>query len=215
MKFIYALIIILIAIVLFYPKVNYSVQKDNYLKNLKGKKIKPLNELSKSDFYIPQSTLESVSLRKNAFNNQENANTITIDPIMIEGDTTIIRDDPSVSDLLIQPRLIRKDNMFPNMIGNTEHKLFLNDLSSDKSFEDKNVSQLPDFYTSDFNDEVTNIGKFFDETNQYKGNTYEKYDIPTECYMDNNNSVVCATTRLQQLPKTNCESKTIYREFFT
>ena len=206
MNFIYVLIIILIALILLYPKMN--IGKEDYLKKMATGELKPLDSMSKADFYIPQSTLESVSLSKNMYNNQANANSITLSPIEIEGDTTIVRNDPSMDNSIVQPRIIRKDNMFPNMIGNTEYKLFLDDPSeSDKSFEDRNISQLPDFYKSDLDDEITNIGKFFDDTNQYVGSDKLKDTIPSNCYMDDKNEIICVKTKLEELSKTDCQIK--------
>tara|TARA_Y100000590_G_C15683598_1_gene1000749 strand:+ start:388 stop:1191 length:804 start_codon:yes stop_codon:yes gene_type:complete len=102
------------------------------------------------------------------------------------------------------PDYYRKDRLNENPEGTEELKPFLNDKDkSENAWTDNNVSEHPKFYNSDIKDEITNIGEFFDENNQYNDKTSLNTNSLTtdSCYTDKNGNYFCEdNTRLQLIP---------------
>ena len=65
------------------------------------------------------------------------------------------------------------------------------------------VSEHPKFYSAEIKDELTNIGAFFDDKNQYSDKTSSNTNSLTtdSCYIDKNGTEFCEdNTRLQLIP---------------
>tara|TARA_B100001248_G_scaffold254640_1_gene233253 strand:+ start:214 stop:1005 length:792 start_codon:yes stop_codon:yes gene_type:complete len=110
----------------------------------------------------------------------------------------------NVKQRMYLPDYYRKDILSGNTIGSEELRPFLTDeKKSEDSWTDKNVSEHPRFYNSDVKDELTSIGSFFDENNQYSDKTSINGDslISDSCFKDKNNNIFCEdNTRLQLIP---------------
>lgn len=122
-----------------------------------------------------------------------------------EDNLTFTRTDMNnVKQRIYLPDYYRKDRLSGNTIGSEELRPFLTDeKNSENSWTDKNVSEHPKFYNSDIKDELTNIGSFFDENNQYTDKTSINGDALTSdtCFKDKNDNTFCEdNTRLQLIP---------------
>jgi hypothetical protein len=98
---------------------------------------------------------------------------------------------------------IKNDIVSPNPIGSTEYRFVEENPKVPYSLE--NVSQHPSYYRSDFTDELTKTGKFFDENNMFNDKTspYSKTILPDRCFMDKNNDILCNyNNKLQIIPPT-------------
>lgn len=102
------------------------------------------------------------------------------------------------------PDYYRKDRLSGNTIGSEELRPFLTDeKTSESSWTDKNVSEHPKFYNSDVQDNLTDIGSFFDKNNKYNDSTSATtVALPSDrCYLDKMGNQFCEeNTRLQNIP---------------
>ena len=103
------------------------------------------------------------------------------------------------------PDYYRKDTMPMNDIGSEEYRPFVRDSEEpDSSWTDTNVSEHPKFYNVAIkNDNLTNIGSFFDKDNQYNDTTScNTLALPSDkCYLDKDGGKFCLdNTRLQLRP---------------
>ena len=102
------------------------------------------------------------------------------------------------------PDYYRKDRLSQNPEGTEELKPFVNNKDdSEQAWSDINVSEHPKFYNSDLKDEITNIGSFFDENNQYNDKTSPNTESLSSdsCYTDKSGKYFCEdNTRLQLIP---------------
>ena len=98
---------------------------------------------------------------------------------------------------------VKKDTLSPNPIGTTEYKFI--DENPKYAWSDVNVSQHPEHYKSNFTDELTNSGGFFDndDDNKFHDRTSSRSssNLPDRCFMNQNNEVLCNfNNRLQNIP---------------
>lgn len=103
------------------------------------------------------------------------------------------------------PDYYRKDTMPMNNIGSEEYRPFVRDSEEpDRSWTDANVSEHPKFYSVAIkNDDLTNIGAFFDKDNEYNDTTScNTLALPSDkCYVDKDGGKFCLdNTRLQMRP---------------
>jgi len=106
------------------------------------------------------------------------------------------------------PDYYRKDTMDGDDLVLSEMRPFVEDVEgdndSDSAWTDENVSEHPKFYNSNLKgDELTNIGEFFDENNQFSDTTScNTYALPSDnCYKDKQGKKFCMDkTRLQVVP---------------
>ena len=72
---------------------------------------------------------------------------------------------------VLKPEIVKEDTLSPNPIGTTEYKFI--DENPKFAWSDINVSQHPEYYKSNFTDELTNTGGFFDndDDNSYHDRT--------------------------------------------
>tara|TARA_B100001287_G_C22681896_1_gene530953 strand:+ start:2465 stop:3331 length:867 start_codon:yes stop_codon:yes gene_type:complete len=114
------------------------------------------------------------------------------------------KDDPNSTKNYYLPDFYRKDRLCGNDIGTEELRPFIiDDNKSDDSWTDGNVSNHPKFYTNDINNELTNIGSFFDKNNMYHDKTSSNTDVlaSDSCYKDKMGNLICEnTSRLQNIP---------------
>ena len=105
---------------------------------------------------------------------------------------------------------VKKDTLSPNPIGTTEYKFI--DENPKYAWSDVNVSQHPEHYKSNFTDELTNSGGFFDndDDNKFHDRTSSRSssNLPDRCFMNQNNEVLCNfNNRLQNIPPTLISDK--------
>ena len=92
------------------------------------------------------------------------------------------------------PEYYKKDNLSANTIGTTEYKFAeVDNLKSSHSWTDKNVSQYPNYYSSQLKDEITNVGAFFDINNNFIDTTSPRsvVDVGEVCYRTKEGEQVC------------------------
>jgi hypothetical protein len=111
---------------------------------------------------------------------------------------------------VIKNQQVKTDTLSPNPIGTTEYKFI--DENPKYAWSDINVSQHPEHYKSNFTDELTNSGGFFDndDNNSYHDRTSyrSKTNLPDRCFMNQNNEVLCTfNNKLQNIPPTLIEDK--------
>ena len=109
-----------------------------------------------------------------------------------------------VSERFYVPEYYRKDTINSNDIGSEEYREFLLDENKNEtSWSDTNISQHPKYYTSDFRNNLTNPGTFFNNNNQYNDTTSSKTKaLPSDdCYIAKNGLRFCKDkTRIQNVP---------------
>ena len=192
-KIIFLAFIVILLLFLYYPReepsqseiqslVHYKKKSGDFIfpqishgfQQLSNKIIKPLNNIEK---LLP--------------NNDDNMNIIR----------TSNRD---VSGRFYVPEYYRKDTLNSNDIGSEELREFLLDeTKNDTSWSDTNISQHPKYYTSDFKNNLTNPGTFFNNNNQYNDTTSSKTEaLPSDnCYIAKNGLRFCKDkTRIQNVP---------------
>ena len=103
------------------------------------------------------------------------------------------------------PDYYRKDTMPMNNIGSEEMRPFVTDEgATEDSWTDENVSEHPKFYRATMkDDDLTDIGSFFDKNNQYNDTTSPNtFPLPSDnCYVDKEGGKFCLdNTRLQVVP---------------
>jgi len=94
-----------------------------------------------------------------------------------------------------------KDFISPNPQGTTEYRFI--DENMKTAWSNTNVSQHPKHYTSDVEDEKTNISDFFDKSQFYHDNTSpnSSTSLPERCSVGPNNEVYCNfNNKLQLIP---------------
>lgn len=124
-----------------------------------------------------------------------------------ESKVNIIRSSNTENDqnpIYYNPSAYKKDFMSPNPLGTTEYNFAeFNDEKTSYAWTDNNVSQHPTFYRSEFSDEKTNVGKFFDKKNHFhdKTSSYSTNNLPDRCFLDKEDNIVCNfNDRLQNIP---------------
>ncbi len=121
-------------------------------------------------------------------------------------DITVVRDTPGTmtKNRFYLPDYYRKDRLGGNDIGNAEVRPFIrNNEVSEKAWTDSNVSKHPKFYNSDIQNELTNVGMFFDKNNQYndKSSANTNVLVSDSCYQSKDGTEFCEdSTRLQNIP---------------
>ena len=162
------------------------------------------------DFPYPNTTSESYELSANSFNNISNvAEKGTKEYKSVKGlvnkDSIVEkRTGPPVNSESHIPTYYRKDNLSGSTIDSSEYKFAeVDNTKSSLAWSDQNVSQYPNFYTSQVKDELTNIGGFFDKNNQFADKTYPKSTANNDddCYVGKSGEKVCVNnTRLYNVP---------------
>tara|TARA_B100000963_G_scaffold355551_1_gene374027 strand:- start:3278 stop:4153 length:876 start_codon:yes stop_codon:yes gene_type:complete len=121
-------------------------------------------------------------------------------------DITVVRDKPGTmtKKRVYFPDYYRKDRLGGNDIGNSEVRPFVRDSEKpEDSWTDNNVSEHPKFYNSDIQNELTNVGMFFDKNNQYNDKTSPNTNVLVSdgCYESKYGEKFCEdNTRLQNIP---------------
>lgn len=197
MRFEYIIFIVLIVILSSHLFLNKTL---NY--NLRGKVAKLSQELG--DFPRPQPSIGYKQLSKQ----------IVLDPLykkpiekVDESKVNIIRSsnlDNDRNPIYYKPDAYKKDFISPNPLGTTEYNFAeFNDDKTSYAWTDNNVSQHPLFYRSEFKDEKTNVGKFFDKANKFhdKTSSYSTNNLPDRCFLDKEDNIICNfNDRLQNIP---------------
>lgn len=183
-------------------KIQQTIPEDIMINN-RGKN--PLNDTI-GEFPIPQTTTTSKNLSPNVpedlsiianGSNDWNKDLMNVYKEMKPKDNDTIADSRF-------PKYFRKDNMSGSTIGTTEYTFAEVDNNIPAyAWQDKNVSQYPNYYTSDFKGGLTNSGSFFDQNNRYVDLTGPRSEanVGDVCYTSKNGEKVCLENdRLQNVP---------------
>ena len=166
---------------------------------------KPETEIAKvEDFPYPQISHGFKKLGKEAIMKPLN----NLKELLPGGsnDINIIRDKPGTMNKkrVYLPDYYRKDRLGGADIGNAEVRPFLRDNEeSESAWTDTNISKHPKFYNSDIQNELTNVGMFFDKNNQYNDKTSPNTEVLVSdgCYQSKYGEKFCEdNTRLQNIP---------------
>ena len=198
-------VLILIAVIVFFNNqdgepTQEEIQTLEYVEENKPEKI----QSKIKDFPYPQISRGFKKLGKEAIRKPLN----NIKDLLPGGsdEVTIVRDTPETINkkIIYLPEYYRKDRLGGNDIGNSEVRPFLrDDKGSDNSWTDTNVSKHPKFYNSDIQNELTNVGMFFDENNHYNDKSSHNTNVlvSDSCYKSKDGEQFCEdNTRLQNIP---------------
>ena len=186
---------------------NLSAAEEDILIENRGPPIK-----TTGNFPIPQSTVISKSLSTHY---PENLSVIT-DGATIDNKDIIVEERSSKTPMNEShfPKYYRKDNMSGNTIGSSEYNFAeVDNLKSSHAWSDKNVSQYPNFYTSQIKNELTNVGDFFDINNNFVDTTKPRStaNVGDICFVSKEGENVCLDNKnLHNVPpslikdKSNC-----------
>ena len=164
-----------------------SVAEEDILIENRGPAIK-----TTGNFPIPQSSTISKSLSTNY---PEDLSIITNGATIPNKDTVnIVRSSNVPLQESHFPNYYRKDNLSGNTIGSSEYKFAeVDNLKSDNAWSDENVSQYPNYYTSQLKDELTNVGAFFDINNNFVDTTKPRStaNVGDVCFVSKEGEKVC------------------------
>tara|TARA_B100000035_G_scaffold287252_1_gene272078 strand:+ start:484 stop:1314 length:831 start_codon:yes stop_codon:yes gene_type:complete len=180
--------------------INKNRKKTNLGKDSNSNSNSNSNVSSKEllDFYIPKTTSKSIKLSKNSNksilsnNKTKDKNKKLIYPRHVKFNNEPIIYEPKYDDVFISSNQ-----------GNTELYPVDSSLNISKSWTEKNVSEHPKYYRAEIEDEVTNVGAFFDKNNQFFDSTSNraKNNLPDRCFLNENNDVECEfNNRLYNVP---------------
>ena len=96
---------------------------------------------------------------------------------------------------------LKHDIISPNPQGTTEEYHVASEPG--KSWTDENVSQHPKYYRKNFENELTNVGGFFNQQNNFIDNTSPNSltQLPDRCMINTNNQILCDfNNKLQNIP---------------
>ena len=185
-----------------------SVAEEDILIENRGPPVK-----TTGNFPIPQSSTISKSLSTNY---PEDLSIITNGAIIPNKDTIKIgrSSDKAVADESYFPKYYRKDKLSGSTIDSSEYKFAeVDNLKSEHAWSDKNVSQYPNYYTSQLKDEVTNVGAFFDVNNNFVDTTKPRStaNVGDICFKSKEGEKVCLDNKnIHNVPpslignKSNC-----------
>jgi len=193
------LIIIIIVIFLYFIKSNkisqptqQDIQDPSYINKQQSIKDYPYPQISKTFKKLGNGELPQ------PLNNLKD--------ILPSGDKTlkITKHNSEIMNRMYLPDYYRKDRLSQNPTGTEELRPFINNKDkSEQSWTDTNISEHPKFYNADIKDELTNIGAFFDNNNQYNDKTSSTTNSLTSdsCYTDKMGNYFCEdNTRKQLIP---------------
>ena len=164
-----------------------SVSEEDILIENRGDPVK-----TTGNFPIPQSTTTSKSLSTNY---PEDLSIITNGATIPNKDTVnIVRSATKPLQESHFPEYYRKDNLSGNTIDTSEYKFAeVDNLKSSHAWSDENVSQYPNYYTSQLKDEITNVGAFFDVNNNFVDTTKPRStaNVGDVCFVSKEGEKVC------------------------
>ena len=173
MRFNYQIILFLICLFLIYQYIHKLRSKGSLEYKNNNKEIQKNNKV---DVDIPLTTTITQQLSENKSSKNENE---IITP---------------------NPEYLKHDIISPNPENTTELRFV--DEDNKGAWSSINVSQHPKYYTSNFTNELTNVGAFF-KNNQFNDNTsaYSKDNLPDRCSFNGNNEIICNfNNKLQNIP---------------
>lgn len=173
MRFNYQIILFLICLFLIYQYINKLRNNNSFEYKKNHKEIQKNNKV---DVDIPLTTTISQQLSENKLSKNKNE---------------IITPDPEY---------LKHDIISPNPENTTELRFV--DEDNKGAWSSINVSQHPKYYTSNFTNELTNVGAFF-KNNQFNDNTsaYSKNNLPDRCLVNDNHEIICNfNNKLQNIP---------------
>ena len=170
-----------------------SVSEEDILIENRGDPVK-----TTGNFPIPQSTTTSKSLSTNY---PEDLSIITNGATIPNKDTVnIVRSANKPLQESHFPEYYRKDNLSGNTIDTSEYKFAeVDNLKSSHAWSDENVSQYPNYYTSQLKDEITNVGAFFDVNNNFVDTTKPRStaNVGDICFVSKEGEKVCLDNKNQ------------------
>ena len=170
--------------------------------NNRGKN--PLNDTI-GEFPIPQTTTISKNLSPNVpedlsiIANGSNVSNDRNKGLMNVYKEMKPKDNDTIADSRF-PKYFRKDNMSGSTIGTTEYTFAEVDNNIPAyAWQDKNVSQYPNYYTSQLKDEITNVGAFFDVNNNFVDTTKPRStaNVGDICFVSKEGEKVCLDNKNQ------------------
>lgn len=173
MGFNYQIILFLICLFLIYQYIHKLRSNNSFEYKNNHKEIQKNNKV---DVDIPLTTTISQQLSENKLSKNKNE---------------IITPDPEY---------LKHDIISPNPENTTELRFV--DEDNKGAWSSINVSQHPKYYTSNFTNELTNVGAFF-KNNQFNDNTsaYSKNNLPDRCLVNDNHEIICNfNNKLQNIP---------------
>lgn len=205
MKNLITIIVLLVSMFLFYIMTNKSYPKEKSITshNVSKQNIIPVSKEDilienrgtpnqvLGDFPIPQTTSDSKSL---SLNYPEDLSIITSGKYFKAKPHIEHRNSKYKMNQLNYPNHHLKDNLSKNTLKSTQYKFAeVDNTKSESSWSDENISQYPNYYTSQLKDEITNIGAFFDVNNNYVDTTSHRTDakIHDICYESKDGEKVC------------------------
>jgi len=170
-----------------------SVSEEDILIENRGLPVK-----TTGNFPIPQSSTISKSLSTNY---PEDLSIITNGATIPNKDIVdIVRAEKVPSEESHFPEYYRKDNLSGNTIDTSEYKFAeVDNLKSSNAWSDENVSQYPNYYTSQLKDEITNVGAFFDVNNNFVDTTKPRStaNVGDVCFVSKEGEKVCLDNKNQ------------------
>lgn len=201
----YILIALLLIGLLFYINRLPSDPTQNEIQTLEYAKDIPEKELIETKDYIyPQISRGFKKLGKEAITKPLD-NLSKLLP-QNNSELDIIRDttDNINKKRIHLPEYYRKDRLSGNTLGSEEYRSFkIHNEDPDNSWTDEDVSRYPKYYNSDVQNELTNVGMFFDKNNKYndKSSSNTEVLVSDGCYVDKLGNQFCEdNTRLQNIP---------------
>ena len=167
---------------------NKNVTERNGRNGMNGKK-------DLGDFPVPQSS--SITQRlSNGIKNIPNF----LFPKVDDSPKQIIRNKGgNLKPIYAEKSYVKEDILSANPIGSTEFSFVGSD--PEKAWSDDNVSQHPSYHRVKFNDNLTDVGAFFN-VNEFHDKTSPQSEnhLPDRCFL-NNGEVVCEfNDRIQNIP---------------
>ena len=147
------------------------------------------------DFPVPQSS----SITQRLSNGIKNIPNFFF-PKVDDSPKQIIRNKGgNIKPIYAEKSYIKEDILSANPIGSTEFSFVGSD--PEKAWSDDNVSQHPSYHRVKFNDNLTDVGAFFN-VNEFHDKTSPQSEnhLPDRCFL-NNGEVVCEfNDRIQNIP---------------
>jgi hypothetical protein len=167
---------------------NKNVTERNGINGMNGKK-------DLGNFPVPQSS----SITQRLSNGIKNIPNFFF-PKVDDSPKQIIRNKGgNIKPIYAEKEYVKEDILSANPIGSTEFSFVGSD--PEKAWSDDNVSQHPSYHRVKFNDNLTDVGAFFN-VNEFHDKTSPQSEnhLPDRCFL-NNGEVVCEfNDRIQNIP---------------
>lgn len=168
-------------------------------KNLNKRKINPTIDTGGDVNKVPLSPLENKI--KETVQKLNELSPLKVDSLTDEKEPVTIISNGYNQIINEKPLNQKKDFISPNPEGSTEYRFV--EETPKTAWSTIDVSQHPQYYTSNFKDEKTDTSGFFNEDQFFHDNTspHVQTNLPDRCSVNNNNEVTCNyNNKLQIVP---------------